>query len=61
MSVKLLYTITQERVKIIEFGFGLFERCINGIDPNEFLNDFSISRESIDKTDSNLSYFKDTD
>ena len=34
---KVMYTKTQERVKIIECGFFLFERCILGIEIPIFL------------------------
>ena len=64
---KLLYTKTQERVKIIDCVFVLFERCIPGIEnatrTHEYLifNDFAICWEPIDEIDSNFSYLKGMD
>ena len=66
-----MYTKTQERVKIIECDFFLFEMCILGNDPNArrltklepngIFNDFATSQEPIDEIDSTIFYFKDMD
>ena len=70
---KVLYTKTQERVKIIECVFFLFEgygnrncqnfdpnaRRLTKLEPNEIFIEFAISREPFDEIDSNFFYFKD--
>ena len=66
---KVMYTKTQERIKIIECGF-FFGRCIlrietfdpnarrlTKLEPNEIFNDFAIS--PFDEIDSKFFYFKD--
>ena len=70
---KVMYTKTQERVKIINCGFfclkGVYweskqnfdpnARRLTKLEPNEIFNDFAISREPLDEIDSNFFYFKD--
>ena len=64
---KVMYTKTQERIKIIEYGFF----CLKGVywesklpertkayEPNAIFNDFAISREPFDEIDSKFFYFK---
>ena len=66
---KVMYTKTQERVKIIECGFfclkGVYwelkfdpnARRLTKLEPNEIFNDFPISRE-VDEIDSNFFILK---
>ena len=57
---KIMYTKTQERVEIIECGFRNCQnfdpnaRRLTKLEPNEIFNDFAISREPLDKIDSNF-------
>ena len=53
---KVMYTKTQERVKIIEGA-----RRLTKLEPNEIFNDFAISREPFDEIDSNFFYFEGMD
>ena len=73
---KVMYTKTQERIKIIECGFSVCKvytgnrncqnfdpnaRRLTKLEPNEIFNDFGISREPFDEIDSNFFYFKGMD
>ena len=72
--VKVMYTKTQERIKMIECGFFCLytgnRNCLNfdpnarrftKLEPNEMFNNFAISREPFDEIDSNFFYFKGMD
>ena len=69
---KVMYTKTQERVKIIECGFFCLKgvywesklpnvRRLTKLEPNKIFNDFAISQEPFDEIDSNYFYFKGMD
>ena len=73
---KVMYTKTQERMNIIEWGFfnlkGVYwesklpnfdpnARRLMKLEPNEILNDFAISRKPFDEIDSNFFYCKSMD
>ena len=50
---KVMYTKTQERIKIIDPNARRFTK----LEPIEIFNDFAISREPFDEIDSNLFLF----
>ena len=65
---KVMYTKTQERLKIIEWGFfclkGVYwerpdpnARRLRKLEPNAIFNDFAISREPFDEIDTNFFFF----
>ena len=71
---KVMYTKTQERVKIIECGFFCVytvnrnyenfdpnARRLTKPEPNEIFNGYAISREPFDEIDSNFFYTKGID
>ena len=72
----VMYTKTQERVKIIECGFFVWKvhtgnrscqnfepnaRRLTKLESNEIFNDYAITREPFDEIDSNFFYFKGMD
>ena len=75
MCAKVMYTKTQERVKIIECVFfclkGVYwesklpkfrpARRLTKLEPNEIFNDFAISREPFDEIELFYFYFKGMD
>ena len=71
---KLLYTKTEERVKIIERGFFYLQGAcqesnlrkpnaqrLTKIKPNEIFNDFAMSQDPLDEIDPDFFYFKGMD
>ena len=74
---KVIYAKTQKRMKIIEYGLVLLERCILGIltsyvpitfnpmarrlTKNQIFNDFAIPWDSINEIDPDVFDFKDMD